>query len=160
MRQPAASTHLPPYPQKADGSLIWLALASQPDSGLTAHVGWRLRAAPTPRAIRPLHRYTWDRSDRQTVRHVLLRLTRRQHRTRVIPCTVKKIFTRFIVILTNFTNQMRVNFTLKHAYPYTHTHLVSEICQDNKKRVNIFFLLCDVMVTRWLEVYNYVCMYV
>ena len=29
----------------------------------------------------------------------------------------KKIFTRFIVILANLTNQMRVNFTLKHTYP-------------------------------------------
>ena len=29
----------------------------------------------------------------------------------------KKIFTHFIVILANLTNQMRINFTLKHAYP-------------------------------------------
>ena len=58
---------------------------------------------------------------------------------------------------------MRINFTLKHAHPddddlgfrapQPHTlkmrvifevnkHVVSEICQDNKKRVNIF-LQCN-----------------
>ena len=36
----------------------------------------------------------------------------------------KKIFTHLIVILANFTNQMRVNFTLKYAYPENACELV------------------------------------
>ena len=51
---------------------------------------------------------------------------------------------------------MCVNFTLKHAYPENacelvncevNTHLVSEICQDDKKRVNIVYSVWSWAVT-------------